>query len=198
MIYLVGMGPGDLRYVTQEAVEVIKNCDEVIAFGRIAKTAEKIKNPVTRIDRATDISGCIKEDRTTAILASGDPGFYGILEYLQRQGIGIDNVIPGITSFQYMMARLRKSWQNACFISLHGREEDMDRAIESPLSVILTDDCHSPRYISLKLRDRGCRGIIHAGFNLSYDNERIISGKIGEEIEDISSLSLVVIENEMD
>jgi len=198
MIYLIGMGPGNLRCVTRDAVEAIKESENIIAFGRIAKTAEKIKFPVTRVDKVSDIIDCIKQDKKTAVLASGDPGFYGILEYFKKHGIKIDNVIPGITSLQYMMAKLQKSWQNASFVSFHGKKENLDKVVRSPLSVILTDACHNPWHISLKLKDKGCRGIIHVGFNLSYKNERIITKSIGEEIENISNLSLVVIENEMD
>ncbi|WP_278279618.1 hypothetical protein [Clostridium sp. DMHC 10] len=42
------------------------------------------------------------------------------------------------------------------------------------------------------------RGKIYAGFNLSYDDEKIIIRSIGDEIEDVSKLSVVVVENEVD
>ena len=44
----------------------------------------------------------------------------------------------------------------------------------------------------------GIKGGIYAGFNLSYEDERIIKAEIGKRIEDISPLAVVVIENEMD
>ena len=42
------------------------------------------------------------------------------------------------------------------------------------------------------------KGRMYVGFNLSYDDEKIIRANIGDEIEDYSSLGVVVIENEMD
>lgn len=198
MICLIGMGPGELRYVTQDAVETIKTCERVVAFGRIARTAEKIKKTVIKVDKVSQVIDNIQEDKDTAILASGDPGFYGVLDYLKDHGVRIDRVLPGISSLQYMMAKLQKSWHNACFVSLHGRKENFKEIIKNPLSVILTDFQYTPSLISQELWELGCRGTTYTGFNLSYEDERIITKKIGEPIEDISSLSLVVIENEMD
>ena len=44
----------------------------------------------------------------------------------------------------------------------------------------------------------GLVGSIYVGINLSYEDEKIIIKKIGEDIEEIDSLSIVVVENEMD
>jgi len=134
----------------------------------------------------------------TVILASGDPCFYGILDFLQKQGINIDEVVPGLSSIQYMMAKLKKSWHDAALISFHGREAGLQSIKEYKTAIILADSKHTPGYISCCLRDNGLKGKIYAGFNLSYDDERIAEKRIGEEIEDISTLALVVIENEMD
>ena len=36
MIKVVGMGPGNINYLTMEAINAIKSADRVIAFGRIS------------------------------------------------------------------------------------------------------------------------------------------------------------------
>jgi cobalt-precorrin-7 (C5)-methyltransferase len=198
MIRLVGMGPGSIRYVTKEAIECIKAADKVIAFGRIALTAREIRQDIQVVNRVDEAAGMLERKTDAAILASGDPCFYGILEFLQMKGILVDEVIPGLSSMQYMMAKLKKSWHDSAFISFHGREAAIESIKAAKTAVILADSCHTPGYISLYLHDKGIKGKLYAGYNLSYGDELIAEKRIGEPIEDISSLALVVIENEMD
>lgn len=195
---LVGMGPGSMRHVTVEAIERIRSADRVIAFGRIAETAAMIRQDVTVIDKVDKLPWILEPERENVILASGDPCFYGILDFLMKQGITIGEVVPGLSSMQYMMARLKKSWHGAALVSFHGREADIGRIKSCREAVILADSSHTPGYISSFLWGNGIRGEIYAGFNLSYENEQIVEKRIGEEIEAISTLALVVIENEMD
>lgn len=198
MIYLIGMGPGNIKYLTYDAVEKIKSSSKVLAFGRIGRSVEQIRDDVVTIEKVDDITTCLSGEDSIAILASGDPCFYGILEYLGKKGIEADEVIPGISSFQYMMTRLKKSWHNAHFVSLHGREQGLEGVKSRKLSVIITDSKNTPDSISKALYQLGIKGKIYAGFNLSYDDEYIVEKNIGEDIPDYSFLSVVVIENEMD
>jgi len=197
MIKVVGMGPGNINYLTMEAINAIKYADRVIAFGRISNTAKIIVENVIEVNRVDDIIQNLDKSVNTAILASGDPGFFGIMDYLSKKNIVVDEIIPGISSFQYMMAKLKKSWQDALLISLHGREDKLDGVIKSRLSVILTDKKNNPNFISKKLKELGVIGKIYTGYNLSYDDEVIVVNDIGHEIEMVGNISVVVIENEM-
>lgn len=140
----------------------------------------------------------INKNKDVLILASGDPCFYGIIEYLKKNNISIEKIMPGISSFQYMMTKLGLSWQGANLMSLHGRNENLESIREYKLSIILTDSENTPSHISNEINKLGIRGKIYAGFNLSYEDEIIIKANIGDKIEDISSLAVVVVENEMD
>jgi cobalt-precorrin-7 (C5)-methyltransferase len=197
MIKVVGMGPGNIQYMTMEAIDVIKAAEEVIAFGRIAETAHKIVDKVIEVHKVDEIIHNLVRDRSTAILASGDPCFFGIVNYLERAGVIIDEVIPGISSIQYMMAKLKKSWHNAELLSLHGRDEDINKVLKSKLSIILTDSRNTPDSISKRFSAHGMLGKIYTGYNLSYEDENILVNNIGEEIEPLGNISVVVIENEM-
>lgn len=198
MIRVIGMGPGDISYVTMGAIEKVKASKRVLAFGRISASLDGIIKDLIRITRVDEILKYINEGEDIAVLASGDPCFYGILEYIKSKRIEVDEVVPGISSFQYMMARLKKSWQGAKLMSLHGRVESLEAVKENRLSVILTDKNYTPAVISKMLFDMGVVGKIYAGFNLSYPDEVIDVKNIGEEIESRSYLAVVVIENEMD
>lgn len=198
MIRVIGAGPGDIKYLTVEAYEIIKSSPCIAAFGRISKLVEKMGLDVIKVKNVEDIMGIIGKTESLDILASGDPCFFGITEYLKKNGIKVDKVIPGLSSFQYMMAKLNKSWEGARFISLHGREGDMLKKVSNGIYVILTDRYHTPVQISKMLYNMGVSGRIYAGFSLSYSNEKIIVKNIGEDIENYSDLLVVVVESEMD
>jgi len=197
MIKVVGMGPGNINYLTMEAINVIKSVDVVIAFGRISNTAKIIVENVIEVNKVDDIIENLDKSLNIAILASGDPGFFGIMDYLSKKDIVVDEVIPGISSFQYMMAKLRKSWQDALLISLHGREDKLEGVTKSRLSIILTDKKNNPNFISKKLRELGVIGKIYTGYNLSYVEEAILINDVGDDIDVAGNISVVVVENEM-
>lgn len=207
MIYLIGMGPGNIGNLTLETVDILKKSSDIISFGRIGDTSESLGLEVKKVSRIAEIKDILTskqslndEVKIISILASGDPCFYGILEYLKREKIEIARIIPGISSIQYMMSKLQMSWHNANLLSFHGREEEREEKINSiiasSLSIMLTDKKNTPNTISKLLKARGMDGVMYAGFDLSYPEEDIIKVNIGETIVDKSSLAVVVIEKE--
>lgn len=198
MLTVAGIGPGNLKYLTVEVKEKIEKAEYVLGFGRVAKSLESIRNDIVQVNRVSEVLDYIDNHKEILLLASGDPNFFGVVDFLKRKGVPIKEVLPGISSFQYMMARLEKSWQEANFVSLHGRTESLEQIRENKLSILLIDKNKMPSNISRELYEMGIRGIIHAGFDLSYESEKIITVNIGAEIEDSSPLGVVVIENEMD
>jgi precorrin-6B C5,15-methyltransferase / cobalt-precorrin-6B C5,C15-methyltransferase len=77
-----------------------------------------------------------------AVLASGDPGFFGIVRTLRARGIE-PRVIPATSSVTLAFARLGLDWDDALVISAHGREPRGPRhalaaALAHPKAAILT------------------------------------------------------------
>lgn len=198
MLRVAGVGPGNPKYLTKHVEEKIRQAKNVLAFGRISESLQRIREDIIRIDRVDQLLEFLKKEEEILLLASGDPNFFGIVNYLKKNQIEIEEVLPGISSFQYMTSKLQKPWQEAKFLSLHGREDDLSLVKDCRLAIILIDKDNMPGKISKDLYQIGVRGRIYAGFNLSYEDESLISKNIGEEIEDISSLGVVIIENEMD
>lgn len=198
MLSIAGVGPGNREYLTKIVEDRIRKTEYILAFGRIGESLKDIREDIVCVNKVHEVLDFIEEDKEILLLASGDPNFYGIVNFLKNKGVSIREVLPGISSFQYMMAKLQKPWQNAKFLSLHGRVDDLREVKNHELSILLIDKENLPSSISRRLYDLGIKGKIHIGFNLSYENESIVSEKIGAEIEDISSLGVVVIENEMD
>ncbi|GKQ38325.1 precorrin-6y C5,15-methyltransferase (decarboxylating) subunit CbiE [Streptomyces sp. A012304] len=62
-------------------------------------------------------------DRRVVVLASGDPGFFGIVRALaERFGSDRLDVRPGVSSVATAFARLGLAWDDAVVVSAHGRD----------------------------------------------------------------------------
>ncbi len=197
MLIVAGVGPGHERLMTREVYDLIVNGEKVIAFGRVSRGIENLREDIVSVVKVSELNELIG-DEDTVLLASGDPEFYGVVDYLKRSGIHVDRVVPGLSSFQYLMSAIQKSWQDANLFSLHGRDYDLSEALKYSLNICLTDGVHTPSSISKELYDLGARGKITAGYDLSYDEEKIITKNIGDDFPTESILAVVVIEIEMD
>jgi precorrin-6B C5,15-methyltransferase / cobalt-precorrin-6B C5,C15-methyltransferase len=58
--------------------------------------------------------------RRGVVLASGDPGFFGIVRLLRERGHE-PVVLPARSSLQQLFARLGRSWDDVAVVSAHGR-----------------------------------------------------------------------------
>lgn len=131
-----------------EVKDAMENAEKIVAFGRVSTSLENLRKDIIGIKRVEEIMELLNENENILVLASGDPCFYGIVEYLKKKKINIEKIMPGISSFQYMMAKLGLSWQGANLISLHGRIEPLTSVKGNRLSIILTDsEKYSIHYI---------------------------------------------------
>lgn len=199
MVYIVGIGPGSPEYIIPLAVDTMKKVDVIIGFERAMTSIPKINVHNIIVKTLKDIIDyiTINNHKDIAIIASGDPCFYGITNYIKNNFDGQLEIIPGISSFQYLMCKLQKPWQNAHLGSMHGRREEFIKVVgEYEISVWLTDKGNSPQALCRELFDNNIKATIYVGEELSYADERIIKGTV-EEFKDkiFNNLSVVVIEN---
>lgn len=199
MVYIVGMGPGSRKYILPKAIEVLENSDVIIGFSRLIKELDYLEKKKVIVDSLGDIIKFINEYgeyNTVSIVASGDPTFFGISEYINKNFKGNVEVIPGLSSFQYLTSKINKSWNNAYTGSIHGRETNfIEKVLIYPLSIWLTDSKNNSATLCKLLYENkiNCKVII--GENLSYNNERVLQG-VPEEFltEEISSMSILIVE----
>ena len=73
------------------------------------------------------------------MLASGDPGFFGIVRALRARGI-TPAVVPAVSSVALVFARLGLDWDDALVLSAHGRDTGpvAAAALAHPKAAILT------------------------------------------------------------
>jgi len=99
-------------------------------------------------------------DGLVAVLASGDPGFFGVLRSLcaamDRERI---RVFPAPSSVSVAFARLRVPWDDAVVVSAHGRPlaDAVAAARVAPKSAILTSPDHPPEAVGKALMEAGAR-----------------------------------------
>lgn len=199
MIYIVGIGPGNPKYIIPLAVETMEKVDVIVGFERAVESIPKINVEKVIVKTLKDIMDfiTINSNRNIAIIASGDPCFYGIASYIKINFIGKVEIVPGISSFQYLMCKLQKPWQNAYLGSMHGRQEEfIEIVLKNEMSVWLTDKSNSPHELCRKLYENNIKALVYVGEELSYMEERIIKGTVEEIMKQtFNDLCVVVVEN---
>jgi precorrin-6B C5,15-methyltransferase / cobalt-precorrin-6B C5,C15-methyltransferase len=98
------------------------------------------------------------EGRRVCVLASGDPGFFGIVRALgERLGPDRLAVHPAPSSVAMAFARLGLSWDDAVVVSAHGRplEAAVAAARRAGKAAILTSPDNPPEAVGKALRAAG-------------------------------------------
>jgi precorrin-6Y C5,15-methyltransferase (decarboxylating) len=111
------------------------------------------------------------------VLASGDPGFFGIVRLLRERAVPIE-VFPAVSSIATLCARAGVSWDDAMVISAHGRgDAGLRRAVNTCRALqkvaILTAPGHGPAEIGAALEHYPRTLVI--GEQLGTPNERVTS-----------------------
>jgi precorrin-6Y C5,15-methyltransferase (decarboxylating) len=106
------------------------------------------------------------------VLASGDPGFFGIVATLRRAGLS-PTVIPAPSSVAHAFARLGLPWDDALVVSAHGR--DLRRAVNVCRAhrkvAVLTAPGAGPEELAKELADLPRRIVVAS--RLGTPDERI-------------------------
>lgn len=180
-IHVLGMGPGTKQFISPIIISHIKNADVIIGGKRhFQEVQEEIKNK-EQIAITSDLEGLVtyiknNRNKKIAILVSGDPGFYSFLVFLNKHFSKDElEVIPGLSSMQYMFCKVALSWQDAEIKSLHGKEFDFIKALkEKSIVGMLTDSKNTPQYIAQIIVEKGFpQTKVYVGENLSYKEEKI-------------------------
>ena len=132
-------------------------------------------------DLADALSRVEADNGPVVVLASGDPGFFGIVRVLaQRFGTESLRVIPAVSSVALAFARAGVSWDDAVTVSAHGREPR--RAVNvcraHPKVAVLTSPDFGPVELANGLAGLG-RAFVVAE-RLGETRERVYRGDAAE------------------
>jgi cobalt-precorrin-7 (C5)-methyltransferase len=199
-VYVLGIGPGNNDYLLKKTEKIIEKMDVLIGGSRVLETfaeekAKKIKITLPLVKIKNYILANY-EKKKIAVLVSGDPGLYSLLNYLKREiNIDILEVIPGISSLQLAASRIQISWNDMRITSLHGKDnkEELLVLLKKEAKVgFFTDNNFPPAKIAEYLLKNKIKDKIICVFeNLSYADENITVGS-AEEIKKLSFSKLTV------
>lgn len=187
-ICVVGLGPGNLDFLTGAGRKAIETCEVVIGGSRqleeldelISKDCEKYI--LGKLSEVVDFIRS-REGKDITVVVSGDTGFYSLLPFLKRNFRDEElKVIPGISSYQYLFSRIGECWQNYTLASVHGRDFDYIEGLKNGIGVVLlTDEKNTPYNIAKNIYQSGIEDIeIVIGERLSYPDEKITKLDVSE------------------
>ncbi|WP_319573780.1 precorrin-6y C5,15-methyltransferase (decarboxylating) subunit CbiE [uncultured Desulfobacter sp.] len=174
----MGLGPSDLtasHLALIERAAVLVGGKRHLSYFEDAKALKKeISSPVS------GVLDFIEENMTgglVVVLASGDPLFFGIGKTLIAR-LGADKVIihPNITSMAAAFARLKLSWQDAAWVSLHGRDNMsvLAKAMDDrDLLCVLTDPKNDPWAVKKQVESHEYAWQVWVLENLGAPEEKI-------------------------
>lgn len=200
-ITLIGIGPGDRRMLTLEAEKALDECDAVIGASSVVQTLDTRKSCYDEYDPAKvrELLDAHPSIRNAAIVFRGDTGFFSGATKMIKEFENEDvTVIPGISSLSALSARLGVNWDDAVWVSLHGRDGNFVNAVSKNRKVfLLTDRDNAPSEVCKKLKEYGLGDLVcTVGERLSYPDEKITEGSASELSEkEFNLLSVMFIEN---
>lgn len=132
MIICLGIGPGDMDYLTQKSTTLIREAEVVAGFTTVVEFAQPLiseqaevvtmgyKDQVTKLEHVAERHHSGKH---CVVLFMGDIHFSGF-QFLERVETACKHpveTVPGITSAQILASKTRVCFDETTFITFHRR-----------------------------------------------------------------------------
>lgn len=185
--FVIGIGDDGLDGVSAATRRLIEEAELLIGPQR---TLEELPPSKGRKTAATvNLNDVVQHIQAAggariAVLASGDPLFYGLARYLcDRLGKDRFQVVPHVSSMQLAFARVMESWEEAYLTNLanHPLEHVVEKIRTAEKAGLFTTDVSPPQKIAQALLDRGIDYFsAYVCENLGSPDERVTRGELGE------------------
>ncbi len=194
VVSVVGLLDGDLEHLDPEARAVLSGAQVVAGGARHLAAWRAWAGPgaagVVTVEIGADVDAvagrlhqlAVGEGRPTCVLASGDPGFFGVLRPLLRR---LDRrqlrVLPAPSSVALAFARLGLPWDDAAVVSAHGRPlaEAVSAIRTAPKVAVLTSPTVPPEALGQALVEA------HVSFDLVA-----VASRLGSTEESVTETDL--------
>ncbi|SAY39310.1 bifunctional cobalt-precorrin-7 (C(5))-methyltransferase/cobalt-precorrin-6B (C(15))-methyltransferase [Candidatus Synechococcus spongiarum] len=205
-IDVIGCDAGAPDTMAAPQRQLLSCCDCLLAPRRVLEQLQPRPDTqevhgMTPLDAAL---GCLsqrhRQGKHCVVLTSGDPLWFGLGRLLLQLFPSEDLVFhPAATSMQQLFARLKRPWQDATWVSLHGRDAD---CLVAPLRrhpsalVVLTDPCQGgPADVVAILRSTQTinRYDLWLAERLGHSTERLRQVQPDALPTDVDPLSLMVL-----
>jgi len=178
-IYVIGAGVAGHEEFGRRALDIIKRAELLIGGERQLDLFPEFSGEKLVVGKNLGeiVARLSRNDRPVAVLASGDPLFFGLGRYLLRNLPEAKfEFVPNVSSVQYAFAKIQEPWDDAVFVSAHGRDIQgaVDRIVANDKAAVLTDEENTPEAIAAEMIKRGRDGYTAwLCENLGSDEERI-------------------------
>lgn len=201
-VTIAGIGMGTLGTLTGQVACAICDADFIAGSARALGLAHDVlgdagygagdhfdENGLSMFLETTDastIAQAISDRRpqSACVLCSGDIGFFSLSRTtaaaLRRAFPEVEfEFLPGISTVQYLAAKLGRRWQDCTLLSAHGRDCDvLGRVLKRSQVFLLTGGDETPMTIIDKLISVGLGEVeVTVGQRLSYPDELIVTDK---------------------
>lgn len=193
-LHVIGLGVSEQSNLDELALAALRASNRVIGSERQLATvrwwlSEKQQEEVLpKLDvLRAQLQTQLANNETIALLASGDPLFFGIGKWVRQNfpSLGHDKLCfhAGISSIQAACHRLGWSLQDAEVISLHGRPLNtlLPKLKTNQQYILLTDKQSTPKFIAQVCRNSGFESAaLTVCEKLGYADERIRQFSLAE------------------
>ncbi len=185
-IPVIGIGPDGVAGLSARSREVLTSAE--LVFGSDAALRLLPELTGERIPIGGDLPAAVEQVRANlgkkriAVVAVGDPLFYGTARYLCEK-VGADNfeVVPHVSSMQLAFARIKETWEEAYLTDLSTRPLDdvLDKIRTAETVGLFTAEHAAPSRVARELLFRGIDYFTAwVCENLGGKDERITRGEL--------------------
>lgn len=201
-IHIIGVGSDGLAGLTARARDLLLNAEVVFGPEAILALLPEVKGERRVLggelqEAMTQLTSLLGK-KQVAVVAGGDPLFYGVARYLcDRLGKEAFEVLPHVSSMQLAFARVKETWEEAYLTNLatHPLETVLDRIRIAETVGLFTSEQEGPPEIARTLLARGLDYFrVYVCENLGGPDERLTQGELVEIAEmEFASLNVVIL-----
>jgi precorrin-6Y C5,15-methyltransferase (decarboxylating) len=187
-IPILGVGPDGLAGLTDRSRALLRAAE--VVFGSDGALRQLPELSAERVPIGADLPNAVDRLRAVAgtkrvaIVATGDPLFYGTARYLcDKLGPDLFEVVPHVSSMQLAFARVKETWEDAYLTDLGTRKFDdvVDRVRSAETVGLFTSAEYPPGRVARELLARGIdyfRAVVCE--NLGGKDERVTTCTLAE------------------
>jgi precorrin-6Y C5,15-methyltransferase (decarboxylating) len=159
-IWVVGVGNEGAESLTPRALALVDKAEVLVGGQRLLDCFPHV--PAERVRLGARVDEVLAEvarrrgERRVVVLATGDPNYFGITRALLRHVPAEDlEIVPNVSALQWAFAKAREPWDDAAFLTVHGRSMDgLVEAVRGQRKVcVFTDERNTPAAIARALAD---------------------------------------------
>jgi precorrin-6Y C5,15-methyltransferase (decarboxylating) len=185
---VIGVGPDGLAGLTARSRELLVAAELVFGSEAVLRLLPELTGERVRIGAdLPEVVGRLRANlgrKRMAIVATGDPLFYGTARYLcEKVGAEHFDVLPHVSSMQLAFARIKESWEEAYLTDLSAKSLDdvLDKVRTAETVGLFTSETYHPARVARELLARGIDYFTaHVCENLGGKDERITRGELSD------------------